>query len=298
MAEYNKIKAIAPEEYEKEYFYLLMREYLLNDVWSMKRIKDVITIVRPEPGDAILDAGCGWGTYAIEAYKRGAQVCGIDYASEAIQSSIYLASTVLGTNNIDFKIASVTKIPYPENTFKKIICADLIEHITQEDLKLFLTEATRVLKLGGYMCISTPNPVCFDLITRAYNKIIHLLSHKESYKWLRPFLQIGNVALGMVVFVFKNREIDSLCKQFHAQWLYPIIDSERFKRAREKYSRFHIELKNPSFVLSCLRKSGFKIKRIQFTRGTMVFQRMPYPIGMLWGGVYTILAELTRKNQQ
>lgn len=292
------VRSVPPEEYDAGYYELLSREYLLNDVWSMKRIQDVVTMARPQSGERILDAGCGWGTYSIEAFKRGAQVCGIDYSIDAIRTSRRLAETVLGRNDIDFRVASVTAIPYRNGSFDKIICADLAEHISRNEFQLLLLEAHRVLREGGLLCLSTPNPVTYDLLSRFSGKVARLLTgERKLNSWQRGLLRAGKLASDAVLFLVKNREIERLCRQFHAAWLYPVVDPQTFKRAQERYGYLHVDLKPPAYLMRALRQGGFQVQRIAFSRGSLALQSLPFPLGGLWGGVSTIVAKKIRTTR-
>lgn len=57
------------------------------------------------------------------------------------------------TKQVDLNVAP---IPYPDGFFETIIANDVIEHVTNP--MFLLCEANRVLKDGGTLIISTPNP--------------------------------------------------------------------------------------------------------------------------------------------
>ena len=56
MAVGSKVVPVSQEEYTHGYFDLMAHQYILGDGWSTIRIRDVITQLRPEVGDRILDA--------------------------------------------------------------------------------------------------------------------------------------------------------------------------------------------------------------------------------------------------
>ncbi len=55
--------------------------------------------------------------------------------------------------NIEFAVGSATKIPFPANTFDRILASEIIEHI--RDDAAFLREIRRVLKPGGLIVCTT-----------------------------------------------------------------------------------------------------------------------------------------------
>src|SRR5215471_16439505 len=54
-------------------------------VWEFGR--DLLTLLAPQPGERILDAGCGTGHLTAEIAKTGAQVFGIDRSASMIEQA-------------------------------------------------------------------------------------------------------------------------------------------------------------------------------------------------------------------
>ncbi|HEY3668892.1 MAG TPA: class I SAM-dependent methyltransferase, partial [Polyangiaceae bacterium] len=48
---------------------------------------DVVAWLRPQPGERILDLGCGTGTLSAEIARQGARVTGVDRSEEMIASA-------------------------------------------------------------------------------------------------------------------------------------------------------------------------------------------------------------------
>jgi SAM-dependent methyltransferase len=93
------------------------------------------------PPDAhVLDAGCGEGVL-VEEYSGRLDIEGIDpnYASDRVRTG------------------SLTALPYPDGSFDRALCLDVLEHLTFEDQPRALTELHRVLRPGGEALISVPN---------------------------------------------------------------------------------------------------------------------------------------------
>jgi SAM-dependent methyltransferase len=90
--------------------------------------------------DRILDAGCGEGIL-VEEYAGRLAIEGIDanYSSDRVRSG------------------SLTALPYPDGTFDRAMCLDVLEHLTFEEQPRALAELFRVLRQGGQLLVSVPN---------------------------------------------------------------------------------------------------------------------------------------------
>lgn len=121
------------------------------------RIRNILHLAEPQSGEKILDLGTGVGTVAIECSRHGAQVVGLDYSPSAIRIAQELYKKH-GRGQADFILGDATSIPLPDSSFHKVICADLVEHLTREDFLKMLKECHRVLKEQGQLLIYTPCP--------------------------------------------------------------------------------------------------------------------------------------------
>ena len=88
----------------------------------------------------VLDAGCGEGVL-VDEYAGRLAIEGVDanYSSERVRQ------------------ASLTELPYPDNTFDRALCLDVLEHLTFEQQPKALAELHRVVRRGGEVLVSVPN---------------------------------------------------------------------------------------------------------------------------------------------
>lgn len=95
----------------------------------------------------ILDLGCGDG-YILSMFSKKNDCFGIDKRDKL---------TIDSKNSIKFcKIdLDVNKLPYNDDHFDLIICAQVIEHLRNTDY--VLSEVNRVLKKDGFLILSFPN---------------------------------------------------------------------------------------------------------------------------------------------
>jgi ubiquinone/menaquinone biosynthesis C-methylase UbiE len=104
--------------------------------------------------DKILDLGCGTGAISSRLAARGFRPTACDVAEEMIET---------GTKNHPnpaiewFLLPSGWKrLPFGPNTFDGIIASSVLEYII--DLDTAFAECQRILKPGGYLIATVPNP--------------------------------------------------------------------------------------------------------------------------------------------
>lgn len=92
----------------------------------------------------VLDAGCGPGIYLNFFKKNGFETYGIDLSPHACRITKQIR-------------ASVTHLPFRNDCFDVVVSVHVIEHLAQEEVKNFFSEARRVLRPTGRLFIMTPN---------------------------------------------------------------------------------------------------------------------------------------------
>jgi 2-polyprenyl-3-methyl-5-hydroxy-6-metoxy-1,4-benzoquinol methylase len=98
----------------------------------------------------VLDLGCGTGYGSKILYDVSNDVCGIDISRRAIN---YAQRNYSGPEYI---CCSAEKLPFKDGYFDAITAFEVIEHVSNPYETL--SEVHRVLKRGGSLFISTPNP--------------------------------------------------------------------------------------------------------------------------------------------
>lgn len=104
-------------------------------------------------GKTVLDLGCAGGFMAEAIAAKGAQVSGIDPAQDAIKAAKHHAAE--SGLDIAYVVGVGEQMPYPDATFDRVVCVDVLEHV--EDLTQVLAEVARVLKPGGLFLYDTIN---------------------------------------------------------------------------------------------------------------------------------------------
>jgi SAM-dependent methyltransferase len=92
------------------------------------------------PRTRVLDAGCGEGVL-VDEYASRLAIEGLDanYSSTRVRSG------------------SLTALPYPDESFDRALCLDVLEHLTFDDQREAVRQLHRVLAPRGELLVSVPN---------------------------------------------------------------------------------------------------------------------------------------------
>ena len=112
-------------------------------------------LARMQPGEQVLDVGCGTGTLAIEVQSRignAGRVAGIDPGQEQIARARSKAAR--RHLPIDFQIGVIERLPFPDQTFDVVLSTLMMHHLPASLKRQGLAEIARVLKPGGRLVIA------------------------------------------------------------------------------------------------------------------------------------------------
>lgn len=127
-----------------------------------------------QPGQQVLDVGCGTGDLTIVAKQRAGSsglVVGIDPAPEMIDTARQKA-THLGVE-INFRVGVIEALPFPEDSFDVVVSSLMMHHLPTALKEQGLAEIQRVLRPNGHLLI-----VDFISPTTFFSKILlKLLFH-------------------------------------------------------------------------------------------------------------------------
>ncbi len=126
-----------------------------------RRFRDrLVALAHLEPGDSVLDVGCGTGALAIAARDRvgsGGQVCGVDPSPEMVARARAKAATAAKAGaDFRFETATVEALPFADATFDAVLSTLMLHHLSEEGRRQGIGEIARVLKPGGrFLAVDT-----------------------------------------------------------------------------------------------------------------------------------------------
>jgi len=114
-----------------------------------------ITLADLQPGETVLDVGCGTGTLAIEIQRHvgnAGRVVGIDPSSEQIARA--RAKAVRHNVSVEFQVGVIEQLAFPDQSFHAVFSTLMMHHLPASLKRQGLVEIARVLKPGGRLIIA------------------------------------------------------------------------------------------------------------------------------------------------
>jgi SAM-dependent methyltransferase len=115
-----------------------------------------------QPGERILDLGCGAGRHAFASQRHGAHVVAFDYDAAELKDVAGMFAAIADVERDTLPTTSGgscvngdgTRLPFPDASFDRIIAAEVLEHIPDDTVAM--AELARVLRPGGTIAVTVP----------------------------------------------------------------------------------------------------------------------------------------------
>jgi arsenite methyltransferase len=123
-------------------------------VESFAGVANPFSLGRLEPGEQVLDIGCGAGTDTLVAAQMvgpSGSVTGIDMTPEMLSKG-RAAAAEMGAENVDFVEGDVEQLPFGAESFDVAISNGVIDLIPDKDA--VFSEIFRVLRPGGRLQVA------------------------------------------------------------------------------------------------------------------------------------------------
>jgi SAM-dependent methyltransferase len=123
--------------------------YGAEDVHDFAR-RAILDALELEPGDHLLEVGCGGGLLLRDAMARGARTTGIDHSEDMVALARERAP------GADLAVAQAERLPFADETFTAVAMAIVFFFLA--DPVGVLRECRRVLRADGRVAIYTTGP--------------------------------------------------------------------------------------------------------------------------------------------
>lgn len=130
----------------------LVRVLLLGRAAALRR--KTVGLARIQPGERILDVGCGTGDVALLACAATGPtgtVVGIDAAPEMIARARHKADRRRAA--IDFQVGVIEDLAFPAASFDVVVSSLMMHHLPEHLQRRGVAEIRRVLRPGGRVLV-------------------------------------------------------------------------------------------------------------------------------------------------
>ena len=134
------------------YYDGMMRLITLGRERTLRKV--TVELAQVQPGDKVLEVGCGTGTLTLAAHARAGQsgvVHGIDAAPEMI--AVARRKAARAGVPVNFQVGQMACIPFQDDEFDVVLCSFMIFHMPDDERRKGLVEIRRVLKPSGWLWV-------------------------------------------------------------------------------------------------------------------------------------------------
>lgn len=135
--DFNKAERCSSELTPQEYWPYINR-----------RVEYAVPLLNPS--DIVLDMACGDGYITNNLSRFCKEIIGVDYSEDSLENMRRMYPS------IESRHMSATNLNFPSESFDKVVCFELLEHLTILQAQKAVSELIRVLKPGGIIIGSTP----------------------------------------------------------------------------------------------------------------------------------------------
>jgi SAM-dependent methyltransferase len=174
------------------------------------RFRAVLDALDAQPGERILEVGCGSGSYTRELARAGVELTATEFAPAQLAQ----AERNVGPSEVVFRLDDAQSLTFPDATFDKLLLSEVIEHVP--DPERAIAEAARVLRPGGLLVASTPSRfsplnLAYGVKRRvrryAFNEHLHEFTPYSFRQLVAPHLDVESLEFANFVLPYPVDEL-------------------------------------------------------------------------------------------
>ncbi len=186
---------------------------------QLRKVRTLLDRLHLQPGQRLLEIGCGWGTLAVEAAKRGAEVVALTLSTEQkIWAERKIADAGL-TNQIEVRLQDYRDTA---EQFDAVASVEMVEAVGQRWWGTYLDSISRNLKFGGRAALQ---------FISIRDELFDRYAHNADF--IQTYIFPGGCLLD-------ERRFQALARQRGLSWqereAFPFDYAETLKRWRERYN--------------------------------------------------------------
>lgn len=137
------------------------------------KLVHIVAKLALQPGQRVLDIGCGWGGMAIYLAKHaGVTVHGITLSEEQLALAVRRAERAGVAEQVQFELIDYRDLATRGDRFDRIVSVGMFEHVGKPQFDRFFHDCARMLADDGVMLLHTigrmGGPGSTDAFTRKY----------------------------------------------------------------------------------------------------------------------------------
>jgi SAM-dependent methyltransferase len=134
--------------------------------WSPEEKAFFLEFIGARRGERVLDLGCGNGVFSGWLRESGCRVVGADFSFAALRRARGLQELSA--------CCELPRLPFRDASFDRVVCIEVLEHLSPEAEQASLRAILRVLKPGGSLALHTSPNEWAVACCRALNPFLRL----------------------------------------------------------------------------------------------------------------------------
>ena len=187
---------------------------------QLRKIRTLLDRLDIKPGQRLLDIGCGWGTLAIEAAKRGASVVGLTLSTEQKDWAERAIAEAGLAERVEIRLQDYRDTAEP---FDAVASVEMVEAVGRRWWGAYLDSIARNLKPGGRAALQF-----ISIDHRIFDR------YAENADFIQTYIFPGGMLLDEPRFAALAHERGL---SWHDRLGFGLDYAETLKRWRERYNQ-------------------------------------------------------------
>jgi len=144
---YMRVLESAPQRYERGMGILTLGR--LVRVWE-----DIAE--RLNPGDRVLDLGCGTGALAIRLTRQDCEVTGVDISTPMLEQAVHNVRQASLKERVTLRALGAVELntAFGDSSFDAVVSTLVFSELSEDEMAYTLAECWRILRRGGQLLVA------------------------------------------------------------------------------------------------------------------------------------------------